>query len=219
MREPFDAVRDHDRRRLRRVVPHRVRDHLRGWGRKHKRTDRRVGTDRRAADLDQVQRLRRRDRSLALQPQHLAVRRDAHRRQPSGDEVHPAAEVVRGADVDEPPLDRRLSEEHRGCGRLAGERADLRRDERVQARELVGRAAPGHSHLAVARRDLLRRDRERAVLHHEPPAEHGREDGGAGHDSDPDEQQAPAPAAKAGGHQAQRVGEPAKHQYSETTGV
>ena len=47
-----------------------------------------------------------------------------------GDEVHVAAEVVCGAHVDEPSLDRRLAEEHRGDRSLAGERGDLRCDGR-----------------------------------------------------------------------------------------
>ena len=72
------------------------------------------GLQRRAPDLDQVQVRRRRDRPGSFEAEHLAVRRHAERRQPARDEMDVAVEVVGRAQVDEPALDRRLAEEHRG---------------------------------------------------------------------------------------------------------
>lgn len=168
-RECGDTVRDHRRRRLGCVVAHSARNLLGRRSRQHERRERRVRLQRRAANLDQVQVRRRRDRAAALQAQHLAVRRDAARGQPTGDELHPLAQVIGGADVDEPPLNRRFAEEHRGDRLFARERAHLRCDLRVELREAADCAAPDDLHGPVARLELSHRELELAVLHDEPP--------------------------------------------------
>ena len=132
-REAGDAVRDHDRRRLRRVVANGLRDHLRRRRRQHERRERRVG----------LQRPRARPRSAAGAASTGSGRCPASRstsqcvgrqalRQAARDELDVAAEVVGGAQVDEALLDRRLAEEHRGGGPLAGDRPHARDDEPVE---------------------------------------------------------------------------------------
>ena len=87
---------------------------------------------------------------------------------------------------------------------------------RLSLRERVGRAAPGDGHLAVGGVEAAGGLLERAVLHHEPAAENGRQDGGPGDDADGDEGEARPAAPEAQRREPKRVGEPAeraRHQY------
>jgi hypothetical protein len=187
------------------VVPNGVRHHLGGRGGQHERRERRVGFQHRTPNLDQPQHLGRRDRSASFEAQHLAVRRNADFRQPARDEVDPAPQVVRCAQVDEAALDRRLAEEHRRGGTVARQRADRRDDEPVQAHEVVGRAAPGDLHLTVAGGELRGRLSKCAILHHEPAGEHGCEHRSARDHAERNERKPAAAAAQAGGDEPQRI--------------
>ena len=133
--------------------------------------------------------------------------RHAHRGEPSRDEVHPAPQVVGGAQVDEAALDRRFAEEHRRSRPVARQGADGRDHELVEPDEVVGGAAPGHLHLAVAGRELSGRLRERAVLHHEPPGEHCREHRGARDHTERDECKPVSAATQPGGDEPQGIGD------------
>ncbi len=135
----------------------------------------------------------------------------AHRGQPPRDEAHVAAEVVRGAKVHEPPLDRGLAEEHRGGGRRSGDRLQLRRDEPVLGIPRPGdRAAPRDLDDAVGGAELRGRQRECAILHHEAPCEHRGQDRRAGDHADQDEGEPLAARTEPRAHEAQRVPEAAE---------
>ena len=98
---------------------------------------------------------------------------------------------------------------------------DLRRDGCVQFREPVDGAAPHDLHLAVARIELRGRVRERAVLHHEAPGEHGGEHGRAGDDADRDEHEPLAARPEACADEPKRERDPneLRHRYNDSTGV
>ena len=70
-------------------------------------------------------------------------------------------------------------------------------------------------------RELRGRERERPVLHHEPPREHGREHGCARDDADRDEDEPLAAGAEARPHEPERETDPneLRHQYGDSTGV
>ncbi len=163
--------------------------------------------------------MRGRDRPLAGEPQHFAVRRDAARREPSRDEVHPPVEIVRRADVHEPALNGRLAEEHRGDWPLARQLLDARPDDLVEAGEAVGRAAPDDLHRPVLRIEPAHSELECAILHDEPPGEDGGEDRRAAHHPGSDEHEALAARPEAGPGEAQREGDPAQHHQWQSTGV
>ncbi len=148
------------------------------------------------------------------------MRRDARRREPPGDQPHVLAQFVGGAQVDEAALDRRLTEEHRGCGRGARHLAELRDDLRVQPREAVDRAAPGHLHLAIGGLELRGRERERAILHHQTTAEHRCQHRRAGGHAKRDQERPLAARREARPDEAKREGDASqRHRYSHGTGV
>ena len=139
-----------------------------------------------------------------------------------GDEAHVAAEVVRRAQVDEPSLDRRLAEEHRR-GRLL-RRSTARIFGDTVASSCENRSTAPLQTTCTSRspgRELRRRERQRAVLHHEPAREHGGEHGRARDDADRDEDEPLAAGAEARPHEPEREGDPneLRHQYSDSTGV
>ena len=123
----------------------------------------------------------------------------------TGDEADPAPEIVGRTEVDEPLLDRRLAEEHRRDGLLAGALLHARRDEAVEARERVLGAAPRDRDLAIARREPCRRLGERPVLHHEAPGEHGGEHGSACDDADRDEHEPAAARGQPNADETERI--------------
>ena len=158
---------------------------------------------------------------LPCEAQHLAVRRAARLRQPARDELHVAAQVVGGAQVDEPPLDRRLAEEHRRRRVVAGDLVHARRDEAVEAGEVF--SAPLHATAtwrspgcscavacASARSCMTRRPASTAASTAAP----------ATTPTATSASRCP-PVVEPGGHEAQREGEAAKlrHRYSHYTGV
>ena len=126
------------------------------------------------------------------------MRRHADRRQPPGDEAHIAAEVVGRAQVDEPALNRRFAEQHRGDRPAPRDLLDDGCNLRVERSEVVHRAAPGDLYLAVARCELRGCEGERAILHHEPAPEHGGEHCRARDDPDSDQDEPLAAARQAG---------------------
>ena len=148
------------------------------------------------------------------------MRGHAYRGEAPRDQAHVAAEVVGGAQIHESSLDRGLAEEHRGGGRLAGHRLELRGDLGVQAREVVDGTAPAHLDLAVGRLERGGRLRERAVPHHQPAAEHAGQHRRPRDDAQRDQQNALTARGQPRRGQAKREADPTqRHRYSHRTGV
>ena len=149
------------------------------------------------------------------------MRRHAGSRQPAREQLHVAPEVVRRPQVDEPPLDRGLPEEHRRRRLLSRDGADPRRDRRVEVREPVDRAAPDDLNLTVVGGELGGGERQGSILHHEPPREDGREHRCSCDDADRHEHEPLAAGAEPRPHEPQRETDPneLRHQYGHSTGV
>ena len=147
------------------------------------------------------------------------MRRHAYRRQPSGDEVHVAVQVVGRAQVDETTLHGRFAEQHRRDRLLAHRLLDPRRRDPVQLRERVDAATPDHLERPLGRRELPQGELERAILHHEPSRDDGREDGAAGDDADGDEREPLASGLETRPGEPEREPDSPQHQYRESTGV
>ena len=151
------------------------------------------------------------------------MRGHADRGQATREQLDVTPDVVRGPQVHEPPLNRRFAEEHRGSGRLAVDRLQLRSDEAVLGGPCAGlRTAPRHLHDTVGGSELSRRLRERSILHHEPPGQDCCKDGGARNDAEPDQPQTLATAAQSCTDEAQRerdAAERRRHRWMNSTGV
>ena len=209
-RETGDAVRDHDRRRLRRVVADGLSDLLGVRRGQHERRERRAGLQHGAAHLDQVEVARRGDRPLPLEAQHLAVARAADGRQPARNEPDQRLRSSAARTLTSRPWIDASRKSIAAAGRCpvsAVIRGTMKRFRRGKASVV---AAPRDGHLAVARVEPAGRLLERPVLHDEPAGEHGREHRGTGDDPDADERE-PGPAGgEAERGEPQGIGEAAK---------
>ena len=161
-RQALDALRDHDRRRLRRVVPNRPRDLLgggAGWmhGAKGASGSKRRGptSTRRSPGVDGIGPFpsAAAPRNATARMSSAAGRRRAGR----------SAEAVSCAQVDEPSLDRRLAIQHAASVCVPG----APRIPRTSHRACHTRRRRDHATSRSPRRERRGRVRERPVLHHE----------------------------------------------------
>ena len=212
--EPGNPVRQHERRRRRPVVardlPHerRLAERRRGNGVAEERGGAQVslphGHEPQAGHV--------RDPAAPSDHEHLAALRLAPTRQPTGAKVHPAAELVDGAEPEQRPAELALAVERRTGRPLVRDPAQLGAHVRVEPGvrgRLAAHAEPVHPHRLDRVRQGGHLAPDVAILRCHRAGENGTEHGRRSTEPEHDERESLAPAGEPRTREPEREEEPA----------